>query len=78
MIRPTVGLMASITADGIGGAALRRLLPTALIVPLVSGWARLQGERAAPGDAIGSLAGWLAAAALVVLGCVATGRLARR
>ena len=33
VIRPTVGLMASITADGIGGATLRRLLPISLFVP---------------------------------------------
>ena len=56
VIRPTVGLMGSITADGIGGATLRRLLPISLIVPLVIGWARLQGERAGYFDAITGLA----------------------
>jgi PAS domain S-box-containing protein len=56
VIRPDVGLMGSITADGIGGATLRRLLPISLIVPLVIGWARLQGERAGYFDAITGLA----------------------
>ncbi len=56
VIRPQSGLMASITADGIGGATLRRLLPISLIVPLVIGWGRLQGERAGYFDAITGLA----------------------
>jgi PAS domain S-box-containing protein len=56
VIRPTVGLMGHITADGIGGAALRRLLPISLVVPLALGWARLQGERAGYFDAITGLA----------------------
>ncbi len=56
VIRPRSGLMAAITADGIGGATLRRLLPISLIVPLVIGWARLQGERAGYFDAISGLA----------------------
>jgi two-component system, cell cycle sensor histidine kinase and response regulator CckA len=56
ILRPTVGLMRSITADGIGGATLRRMLPISLIVPLVIGWARLQGERAGYFDAVTGLA----------------------
>ncbi len=56
VIRPTVGLMGSITADGIGGATLRRLLPISLVVPLVLGWGRLQGERAGYFDALTGLA----------------------
>jgi hypothetical protein len=36
------------------------------------------GERAAPEDALGSTAGWLGAAAVVALACLAAGRLARR
>ncbi len=56
MIRPTVGLMRNITADGIGGATLRRLLPISLIVPLAISWARLQGERAGYFDDITGVA----------------------
>ncbi|MEO5823846.1 MAG: PAS domain-containing protein, partial [Vicinamibacteraceae bacterium] len=56
VIRPTGGLMGSITADGIGGAALRRLLPISLIAPMALGWARLHGERAGYFDAITGLA----------------------
>jgi PAS domain S-box-containing protein len=56
IVRPDVGLMASITADGIGGAALRRLLPISLGLPLLIGWVRLHGERAGYFDAISGLA----------------------
>jgi PAS domain S-box-containing protein len=56
IVRPEAGLMRTITADGIGGAALRRLLPMSLFLPLLLGWARLYGERAGYFDAIGGLA----------------------
>ena len=42
---PDEGLMRLLTDDGAGGAAVRRLLPAALLVPLVMGWLKLQGDR---------------------------------
>jgi PAS domain S-box-containing protein len=56
VVRPDVGLMRNITADGIGGATLRRILPISLILPLPIGWLRLQGERAGYFDAVTGLA----------------------
>ncbi len=67
IIRPTVGLMRNITADGIGGATLRRMLPISLIVPLAIGWARLQGERAGYFDAVTGLAIVVAAMAACLM-----------
>ena len=49
--RPDGGLMRSITAQGIGGATLRRILPAAVILPIGFGWLRLYGERAGWFDA---------------------------
>ncbi|MBE3038408.1 MAG: PAS domain S-box protein, partial [Chloroflexi bacterium] len=43
---PDAGLMAIITNYSIGGQLTRRLLPTALIVPVALGWIELLGERA--------------------------------
>src|SRR5262249_18443098 len=40
------GLMALLVDDSAGGVMARRLLPPALLVPLVFGWLRLQGEHA--------------------------------
>ncbi len=40
------GLMALLVSDSAGGMIARRLLPPALLVPLVLGWLRLQGQRA--------------------------------
>ena len=78
VIRPTVGLMRHITADGIGGATLRRLLPISLILPLAIGWARLQGERAGYFDAVTGLAIVVAAmaASLMLLAFVTIAPLA--
>jgi PAS domain S-box-containing protein len=56
LIRPSVGLMGNITADGIGGATLRRLLPISLMLPLLIGWVRVQGERAGYFDGVTGLA----------------------
>jgi len=42
---PNVGWMETVTSDGIGGIFFRRLLPYAIIIPIVLGWLRLQGER---------------------------------
>ena len=44
--RPNRGLMAVVTSDSWGGAMARRLLPTAIGIPFLSGWLRLAGERA--------------------------------
>jgi PAS domain S-box-containing protein len=56
VVRPTVGLMGSITTGGVAGATLRRMLPIAIVVPLVLGWFRLQGERLGWFDAVTGLA----------------------
>src|SRR5207342_1735645 len=61
------GLMRNITADGIGGATLRRILPISLIVPLALGWARLQGERAGYFDAVTGVAIIVAAMAVSLM-----------
>ena len=42
--RPNDGLMALVTADDPGGALIRRLLAPVILLPLVLGWLRLQGE----------------------------------
>jgi PAS domain S-box-containing protein len=69
VIRPTVGLMRSVTADGIGGATLRRLLPVAMLLPLAISWARLQGERGGYFDAFtgGALVATAMAGCLILL-----------
>jgi PAS domain S-box-containing protein len=43
--RPDRGLMATVTNPATGGLIARRLLPVAVIVPIVLAWPRLQGER---------------------------------
>jgi hypothetical protein len=40
------GLIALLVSDSAGGVIIRRLLPPALIVPIVFGWLCLQGQRA--------------------------------
>jgi PAS domain S-box-containing protein len=44
--RPERGIIAAIIADTASGLMLRRLLPAALVLPIVIGWIRLQGQRA--------------------------------
>ncbi len=44
--RPDRGLMTLFTSESAGGSVARRLLPAAIIVPLVLGWLRWEGERA--------------------------------
>ncbi|HEY9025124.1 MAG TPA: GAF domain-containing protein, partial [Burkholderiaceae bacterium] len=46
LARPDRGLVAAAVADDAGGVLIRRLLPAALLLPPVLGWARLQGEQA--------------------------------
>jgi two-component system, sensor histidine kinase and response regulator len=43
--RPRRGLMAVVTSRNLGGVVARRLLPAAILVPLVLGWFRLRGEQ---------------------------------
>jgi two-component system, sensor histidine kinase and response regulator len=43
--RPERGLMAVVTSRNIGGVVARRLLPAAILVPLVLGWFRLRGQQ---------------------------------
>ncbi|MHB9050219.1 MAG: GAF domain-containing protein [Pirellulales bacterium] len=43
--RPQDGLMALVTADDPGGMTVRRLLLPTVLLPLVLGWLRLEGER---------------------------------
>jgi signal transduction histidine kinase len=42
---PLAGVTATITSKTAGGMLARRLVPAAIIVPVVLGWLRLQGER---------------------------------
>jgi signal transduction histidine kinase len=44
--RPDKGLMSIATDESLGGIMLRRLLPPAILVPLLLGWIRLEGESA--------------------------------
>jgi two-component system, sensor histidine kinase and response regulator len=43
--RPERGLMAVVTSRNLGGVVARRLLPAAILVPLVLGWLRLRGQQ---------------------------------
>ncbi len=49
--RPEGGLMEVLVSDHAGGAATRRLLPIVIVVPVLVGWMRLEGERAGLYDA---------------------------
>lgn len=42
--RPDRGIMATLTSNAAGGVTARRLLPAAILVPLVLGWLCWQGE----------------------------------
>src|SRR5258706_4731782 len=44
--RPDRGLMRIVSSDTVGGILLRRLVPVAILMPVVLGWLRLLGERA--------------------------------
>ncbi len=44
--RPRRGITAVVAGGSAGGAMARRLLPAAILAPVVLGWLRLQGERA--------------------------------
>jgi PAS domain S-box-containing protein len=44
--RPQRGLMAEFIGDNLGGMLARRMLPAAILVPLLAGWLRVVGQRA--------------------------------
>ena len=44
--RPGRGLAALVVSDSAGGLIARRLLPAAVVIPLMLGWLRLEGQRA--------------------------------
>jgi hypothetical protein len=44
--RPDRGMMALLTSDSVGGVMARRLVPTAIGIPLVLSWLRWEGQRA--------------------------------
>jgi len=43
---PSGGIMQTLSSGALGGVMLRRILPFAVLVPILLGWLRLQGERA--------------------------------
>jgi diguanylate cyclase (GGDEF)-like protein/PAS domain S-box-containing protein len=46
LMRPSDGVMTAVTSNTAGGVAIRRLLPVVVIVPLLLGWLRLEGQQA--------------------------------
>ena len=73
LARPEDGPMAVVTAEGPGGALIRRLLGPIVVIPIALGWLRLFGERrgwfdAATGTSLMMLAFIVAFSAMVVLG----------
>ena len=44
--RPDHGVMAVFISDNLGGLLARRMLPAAILVPLLAGWFRVAGQRA--------------------------------
>jgi len=68
--RPAGGLMRYVTAPGVGGASLRRLLPIVVSLPIVIGWLGLTGERAGHYDSVAELA-IVVAAMVAILGALA-------
>jgi PAS domain S-box-containing protein len=43
--RPDVGLVRLYRSESAGGALLRRMVPYAILIPMILGWLRLQGQR---------------------------------
>ncbi|HEY3487109.1 MAG TPA: histidine kinase dimerization/phospho-acceptor domain-containing protein, partial [Gammaproteobacteria bacterium] len=46
LVRPDVGLIATVTGNRPGSVMARQILPLALVLPFVMGWLRLLGEQA--------------------------------
>ena len=44
-VRPQQGLMKNISSDNYGGMMLRRILPVAIVIPLVLGWLKIYGVK---------------------------------
>ncbi len=42
--QPERGMMLTLASDAVGGSMVRRIVPFAIVVPVVIGWLRLQGE----------------------------------
>ncbi|MEO5887753.1 MAG: PAS domain S-box protein, partial [Anaerolineales bacterium] len=68
--RPNRGLMSSFTGEGVAGVLARRLLPAAILIPILLGWLRLLGQQmglydAAFGTALLVLANVLIFSALI-------------
>jgi len=49
--RPRTGLMATITSEHVGGLMARRVLPMAILLPILLGWLRWRGQLAGLYDA---------------------------
>jgi PAS domain S-box-containing protein len=43
--RPTEGFMATLASEDLGGLMLRRVLPFAIILPILAGWIRITAQR---------------------------------
>jgi PAS domain S-box-containing protein len=54
--RPQIGLMGVLTSGSAGGTVARRLILAPVLIPLVTGWLKLMGQRA--GIFQGEFAGW--------------------
>ena len=68
--RPGEGLLAVFMGPGPGRLLAWRLLPTALILPLLLGWLRLQGEQAELFDSAAGVALMVTATTLIIAGMV--------
>jgi PAS domain S-box-containing protein len=68
--RPGQGLLALLTGPGAGALLARRILPAALIVPLVLGWLRLEGEQLGLYDAAGGVSFMVTATTVILAALV--------
>ncbi|HUF88545.1 MAG TPA: ATP-binding protein [Gemmatimonadota bacterium] len=67
--RPRAGLLADITGEESGARTARRLLPVVIGIPLILGWLRVHGERAALYDS-GTGTGLMVACWVVAFGII--------
>jgi two-component system cell cycle sensor histidine kinase/response regulator CckA len=68
--RPGEGLPALLLGPGAGALLARRILPAALIVPLVLGWLRLEGEKVGLYDAAGGVSFMVTATTVILAALV--------